>query len=170
VRQALQGYHDGVQSVLDQTLAGMDAGLRPDELVDSVRLPEELANNPNLREFYGTVPWAVRAIYTYYLGWFDGNAANLFPLSDGERAGRIVRLAGGTDRLMVEGREALGRGEAQWAAEVADMVLYVEPERGEAMLLKASALETLAERQISANARNWYLTSAQWLRGRAEAP
>jgi alkyl sulfatase BDS1-like metallo-beta-lactamase superfamily hydrolase len=169
VRAALQAYHDGIRSVLDQTIAGMNAGLRPDELVATVRLPDELARNPYLREYYGTVEWSVRAIYTFYLGWFDGNATNLFPLSGTERAERISRLAGGPDRLLAEARQAASAGDYQWAAELADYVLLLEADHREALLLKATALEQLGERQISANARNWYLTSAQWLRNRAGA-
>jgi alkyl sulfatase BDS1-like metallo-beta-lactamase superfamily hydrolase len=164
---ALQAYQDGVHSVLDQTVAGMNRGLRPDELVETVRLPEELARNPYLREFYGTVPWAVRAIHTFHLGWFDGNATNLFPLSNTERAERLAELVGGVGPLLAEGAESLEDGAFQWAAEVADYVLFTDSENRAALLLKAAALEALAERQISANARNWYLTSAQWLRQQA---
>ncbi len=168
VGAALQAYHDGVKSVLDQTIAGMNRGLRPDELVQTVRLPEELAQNPFLREFYGTVEWAVRTIYSYHLGWFDGNATSLFPLSNSERAERLLELVGGTGPLLTEGRRALDQEDHQWAAEIADYVLLVEQDNRDAMLLKADALEALGEQQISANARNWYLTSVQWLRERAE--
>ena len=167
VRAALRPYHDGVESVLDQTIAGMNQGLRPDELAEAVRLPEDLAQHPWLREFYGSVEWSVRAIYSFYLGWFDGNASNLFPLSNAERARRILELAGGVDALLVQGRDAMASDDHQWAAEAADYVLHVEPENVDAMLIKAEALEALAEQQINAGARNWYLTSAQWLRTRA---
>lgn len=167
VHQALQAYHDGVKSVLDQTIAGMNQGLRPDELAATVRLPEELAQNPYLREYYGTVEWSVRTIYSYHLGWFDGNATNLFPLADSERAQRIVELAGGITPLLAVGQAALERGDFRWAAEVADYVLLVDGDDRGALLLKADALEALGERQISANARNWYLTSAQSLRRQA---
>jgi uncharacterized sulfatase len=166
-RAALQAYHDGVRSVLDQTIEGMNQGLRPDELARTVRLPDELAANPFLREFYGTVEWSVRTIYSYYLGWFDGNATNLFPLSNAERAERLLALLGGADAVAAEARAALERGDAQWAAELIDHVLVAEPARRDALLLKAEALEDMGERQISANARNWYLTSALWLRREA---
>ena len=56
VNAALTAYHDGVKSIYDQTIAGMNQGLRPDELVEIVKLPPELADNPYLLEFYGTVP------------------------------------------------------------------------------------------------------------------
>ena len=163
VTQALTAYRDGVKSVLDQTIAGMREGLRPDELVAMVRLPAELAANPYLQEFYGTVEWSVRAIYTYYLGWFDGNATNLFALAATDRAARIVALAGGPTALLGQAGAALAKQEFQWAAELADYVLAGEPRHPEARRLKAQALTALGERQVSANARNFYLSSAQHL-------
>src|SRR5262245_6966707 len=48
-RAALTAYRDGVRSVLDQTLVGMRQGERPDELVEHVKLPPALAENPYLQ-------------------------------------------------------------------------------------------------------------------------
>jgi alkyl sulfatase BDS1-like metallo-beta-lactamase superfamily hydrolase len=87
VRAALTAYRDGIQSVLDQTLAGIRNGERPDELVQHVVLPPLLADNPYLEEFYGSVAWSVRAIYADRAGWFDGNCDPSVP-ADGEGARR----------------------------------------------------------------------------------
>jgi alkyl sulfatase BDS1-like metallo-beta-lactamase superfamily hydrolase len=163
VRDALTAYRDGVKSVLDQTVAGMREGLRPDELVERVKLPAELDGNPYLQEFYGTVAWSVRAIYSYHLGWFDGNATNLFPLSTIQRAARVLELAGGEDVVLGRAREALGKGEFQWAAELADYVLAGQPLHADARQLKGRALTELGERQGNAGARNYYLSAAQRL-------
>jgi alkyl sulfatase BDS1-like metallo-beta-lactamase superfamily hydrolase len=116
-----------------------------------------------LQEFYGTVPWSVRAIYSFYLGWFDGNASNLYPLSGTDRAARILTLAGGEGKILAASRDALAKHDFQWAAELADYVLAKEPTNREARRLKAQALTELGERQITATARNFYLTSAQFL-------
>lgn len=167
VNGALTAYHDGVKSVYDQTIAGMNQGLRPDELVEIVKLPPELADNPYLLEFYGTVPWAVRVIYAFHLGWFDGNATNLFPLSNKDRAQRLIEMMGGGVPVLATARQALSDQEPQWAAELADYVLLTDEDNREAMLIKADALRTLGSQQISANARNWYLTSALTLENAA---
>ncbi len=163
VNAALTAYRDGIKSILDQTLDGMRKGERPDELVQHVALPPHLINNPYLQEFYGTVPWAVRAIYTDYLGWFDGNAAKLFPLPEKERAEKILALAGGAAQVLTRGRDALTKGEFQWAAELADYVLATDAASIDAKRLKAAALTELGERQTSANARNYLLSAAQFL-------
>ena len=97
-RVALTAYRDGITSILDQTIQGMKQGERPDELVQHVKLPRPLAANPYLQEFYGSVEWTVRGIYADRVGWFDGNATNLFPLPEKDRATKLVDLIGGADR------------------------------------------------------------------------
>lgn len=169
VRAALTAYRDGIKSVLDQTLEGMRKGARPDELVEQVTLPPALAASPYLQEFYGTVPWAVRAIYAEYAGWFDGNPTNLFPLPQKDRAARVIDLAGGREHVLGRARRALVDRDFSWAAELADYVLAIEEGNVEATRVKAAALSELAERQISAIARNYYLSAAQYLRQRLAA-
>ncbi len=160
---ALTAYHDGIQSILDQTIQGMRKGERPDELVQHVKLPPDLAANPYLQEFYGGVEWTVRGIYADRVGWFDGNATNLFPLPEKERAAKLVRLIGGPDQDMAGAREALAEGEFSWAAELADYVLATDVTNAAAKRIKARALTELGERQINAIARNYYLSSAMYL-------
>jgi alkyl sulfatase BDS1-like metallo-beta-lactamase superfamily hydrolase len=160
---ALTAYRDGIKSILDQTIQGMKQGERPDELVQHVKLPPDLAANPYLQEFYGGVEWTVRGIYADRAGWFDGNATNLVPLTERDRASRLVKLIGGPDQVLSRGREALAAGDFIWAAELADYVLANDPKAVQAKRIKAQALIELGERQINAIARNYYLTSAMFL-------
>jgi alkyl sulfatase BDS1-like metallo-beta-lactamase superfamily hydrolase len=163
VRAALTTYRDGIKSILNQTIEGMQKGERPDELVQHVKLPPALAESPYLQEFYGTVAWSVRAIYTDYVGWFDGNPAKLFPLPENDRAARIIELAGGRDEVLSRARRAMVNKDFQWAAELTDYVLAIDGGNVEAKRLKATALTELGERQISAIARNYYISAAQYL-------
>jgi alkyl sulfatase BDS1-like metallo-beta-lactamase superfamily hydrolase len=163
VRTALTTYRNGISSLVDQTLDGMKRGERPDELVQHVALPPALADSPYLQEFYGTVSWSVRAIYAEYAGWFDGNPTQLFPLPGKDRAARIIELAGGREQVLLKARRALTDNDFQWAAELTDYLLAVDEGNVEAKRLKANALGELGERQISAVARNYYLSAAQYL-------
>ena len=163
VRAALTAYRDGIKSILDQTIEGIRRGERPDELVQHVKLPPHLADNPYLQEYYGSVAWSVRALYADRVGWFDGNATNMFPLPEQERAARIIGMSGGVEQVVARACDALAAGEFQWAAELADYVLAVDSGNVEAKRIKAQALTELGERQINATARNYYLSSAQYL-------
>lgn len=163
VRRALTDYRDGIKTVLDQTLAGIKQGKTPDELAQEVKLSPELAKSPYLQEYYGSVAWAVRGIYADYVGWFDGNATNLSPLPPAERARKMLDLVGGPERLISRANEALDAKEFQWAAELADHLLVLDRANSAAKTIKARALTELGERQVNANARNYYLTTAQFL-------
>jgi alkyl sulfatase BDS1-like metallo-beta-lactamase superfamily hydrolase len=162
-RAALTAYRDGIKSILDQTIQGMKQGERPDELVQHVKLPPALAESPFLQEFYGGVEWTVRGIYADRIGWFDGNATNLFPLAAKDRAAKLVGVIGGPDQVLARAREAIGAREFAWAAELADYVLATDSANAAAKRIKAQALVELGERQINAIARNYYLSSAMYL-------
>ncbi|NQT01788.1 MAG: hypothetical protein HQ580_07195 [Planctomycetes bacterium] len=65
-------------------------------------------------------------------------------------------------------RKALEDGEAQWCAQLCDHLIALNPNSNNAKLLKADALEKLAEDLITATGRNYYLTVAQELRAESK--
>lgn len=164
VERSLRNHRDAIRFVHDKTVEGMNLGLTPDELVDYVQLPVELAGDADLGEYYGRVQWAVRSIFTGYLGWYDGNPTNLAPLNAAEEATQIAQLAGGKEALRQRADEALASGNAQWAAQLADHLLALDKDDASAKLLKADALTQLARQSVNALARNYYLTVANALR------
>lgn len=167
VAEALENYRDAIRFVFDKTIEGMNKGLTPDELVDYVELPKELAEKDYLREYYGNIEWAVRSIFNGYLGWFDGNPTNLFSLSPVEEAQRMADLAGGEAALLARAESALESGDAQWAAQLSDHLIALSPNAAAPKLLKARALTALADELLTATGRNYYLTVAQNLRAEA---
>ena len=169
VTEVLTNYRDAIASIFEQTIAGMNRGLTPDELVETVALPPELAELDYLREYYGNVEWGVRAIFQGYLGWFDGNPSNLFPLSPAEEAGRVAQLVGGAEALRAAAEAALAEN-PQWTAQLCDHLLALNPADPDAMLLKADALDALARELLTATGRNYYMTVARQLRQRAPRP
>ena len=160
IYEALTNYRDAIQFVHDQTIRLMNRGLSPLEIVQQVKLPPHLARQPYLQEYYGTVQWSVRAIFDGYLGWFGGNATDLFPLSPDEKARRFAGLAGSVQKLMEHAQQAVTNEDYQWALELTDQLLQIEPESEKARRLRAAALRSLASRQTAATARNYYLTQA----------
>ncbi len=162
--ETLTTYRDAIAYVFQATIEGMNQGMTPDQLVETVKLPAKWAEKDYLREFYGNVAWSVRAIYTGHLGWFDGNPTTLLPLAPKEEAEKIAALAGGVDKLADQAQRALEAGDAQWCAELSDHLLALNYNPAETRLLKATALEAIAENVVSGIGRNYYLTVAQELR------
>ena len=167
IEQLLNDYADAIQFVHDQTVRLINQGMRPDQIVQALELPDNLANHAWLRPFYGTVAWSVRSVYTGYLGWFDGDSIDLFPTPEFERGAKLVALMGGVDRVLSEVEREL-QANPQWAAELATMVLDAGLSDERARSLKARALRNMAADMINPNARNWYLTEALELEGRVD--
>lgn len=168
VKQVLADYRDAVRFIHDKTVEGMNQGMTPDELVQYVRLPDRLAGKDYLQPFYGHPEWGVRSVFNGYLGWFDGNATNLFPLSPKSEAKRIAQLAGGEAKLLTAAQDALAQDDNQWAAQLADYLLALDKGNAPAKRLKADALTKLAHDMVNATARNYYLTVARELREAAK--
>ncbi|MFR9649645.1 MAG: alkyl/aryl-sulfatase [Rikenellaceae bacterium] len=164
VKEAVTAMRDAIRYTFDKTIEGMNKGLTPDELVEYAALPEPLASHPNLVQYYGRQEWAIRNIFNGYLGWFDGNATSLRPLSPRDQAEKMAQLAGGVEGLSKAARRAFKQGEWQWCAELCDRLIVLEPESREHKLLKADALNALADNIETATARNYYNTSANELR------
>jgi alkyl sulfatase BDS1-like metallo-beta-lactamase superfamily hydrolase len=170
VTEVLTDYRDAIRFVFDRTVQGINLGLTPDQLVEYVQLPSALADKDYLRPYYGDPEWAVRSIFAGYLGWFDGNPTNLFPLRPRQEAEHIARLAGGPDRLLEGARTALASGDAQWTAQLCDYLLALDFQVETVRRLKADALDALAPEHLNSLARNYYQTVAEELRSTAAPP
>lgn len=168
VTETLGNYRDAIRFLFDKTVEGINKGLSPNQLVEYVVLPDKYRDLDYLKPYYGNPEWAVRAIFSGYLGWFDGNATNLFPLTDKQEAERFAKVAGGVDGLLELATKATRDRDFQWSAQLSDYVLSLEPNNEKAMINKADALTGLADEILTATARNYYLSSAIELRKRAE--
>ncbi|WP_419581577.1 alkyl sulfatase dimerization domain-containing protein [Stieleria magnilauensis] len=161
---ALKDYSEAIRSVYDQTVRGINAGKGPDQLAHEVKLPEHLKDKPYLIQFYGSVPHAVRAIYSGLLGWYDGNPTTLNPLEPKLKAQKMSELAGGTQKLTEQMQSALTKQDYQWALELADHVKWLDDaDRKLARKVKIEALRGLAAREYNAPNRNYYLSYANEL-------
>lgn len=149
----------------DQTLRLLNHGLTPMEIAERLRqLPEPLARQWHARDYYGSVSHNVRAVYQRYLGFYDGNPANLNPLPPVESARRTVEWMGGAPSVLARAREAFAKGDYRWVAQVANQLVFADPDNREARMLQADALEQLGYQTENSTWRNAYLSGALELR------
>ena len=107
VRQALTDTADLLDSLVDQTLAVMNAGGRLDDAIHAVRVPAELEARPYLRPVYDEPEFIVHTVWRQYGGWWDGNPATLKPAPERALAAELAALAGGPGALADRALELL---------------------------------------------------------------
>ena len=92
----------------DQTLRMINQGYTGTEIAELIETPPALAQQWHTHGYYGSVSHNVKAIYVYYLGWFDANPANLNPLTPVETAKKTVEYGGTGATDPVQARVNLG--------------------------------------------------------------
>ncbi len=170
VSRTLTNARDALQYVHDQTVRLMNQGLTPGEIMEEIQLPPHLANDPNLKEYFGEVDRDIFQIFQQYMGWFTGKSRDIFPTSPSEEAEKMAYLAGGIDELEVKAKAALDGGNMKWALTFSDYVLLLDPENTEAREVKNSALLSLAEESSNAQVRNYLLSEYLEETGQIEIP
>ena len=148
----------------DQTVRLMNAGLTPNEIADRVQLPASLAEFMAVRGHYGDLRHNVKAVYQFYLGFYDGNPAHLNPLAPADAGKRYLDLLGGADKVVAAAQQAFVKGDMRWAAELLNHVVMADASNQAAKALLAKTYEQMGYMAESAAWRNAYLTGAQELR------
>jgi len=115
-----------LESLVDQTLALMNAGAPLDEILHSVRVPGDLADRPYLQVTYDEPEFVVRNIWRLYGGWWDGDAANLKPAPATQLAAEVASLAGGAEPLMERAGLLSQSGEHRLACHLADFAVRAD--------------------------------------------
>lgn len=157
-------YRDTIKYIHDQTLHLANQGYTLNEVGEKVKLPPSLANNWASRGYYGSVSHNARAVYNYYLGYYDGNPANLNPYGQVEMGQRYVKALGGSIHVIDLARDAYKQGDYRWAAELLKHVIAATPGDQIAKNLQADTFEQLGYQAESATWRGFYLTAAKELR------
>jgi alkyl sulfatase BDS1-like metallo-beta-lactamase superfamily hydrolase len=148
-----------------QSLRLINQGQTPMEIAETLSsLPPRLASKWYSRDYYGSLSHNVRAVYQRYMGFYDGNPANLNPLPPQAAGKRYVAAMGGADQVLSHARTAFDEGDYRWVAQLTNHLVFAEPGNAAARQLQADALEQLGYQSENATWRNAYLSGAQELR------
>jgi len=162
--EAVEKYRDAFKYIHDQALHLANQGYTMLEIGERLKLPPELASNWATRGYYGSVNHNAKAVYNFYLGFFSGNPADLWPLPPADSAVRYVEFMGGADAVITKAQQAYDAGEYRWVAEVLKQVVYADSKNQKARNLQADAFEQLGYQTENGPWRNFYLAGAKELR------
>ena len=167
--EVLVNYRDAMAFMYHQTVRLINRGMGPEEIASRLELPEHLANNQFLGQWYNDFQTDIRGIYSYLVGHYH-DVAEMPLLAPDVADTNMIALAGGPGPYLQRLQEAYYRGDHVWVARAASHLIRVEPDNQAAKNLKASALRVLAAQTISGSQRHFYLQHAAALEGLIDIP
>lgn len=164
VTGSLAAQRDNYRYLHDQTVRLMNKGETMHEIAEALKHPPELAKDWFNHGYYGTYNHNSKAVYQFYLGWYDGNPANLNAYPPAERAVRLVAAMGGAKKALAAARKAFDAGDYRWSSDLLSQIVFADPANRAARLLLADSLEQQGYQAESAIWRNQFLMGAKELR------
>lgn len=163
IREFITVHRDVYKFTHDQTVRLMNQGLTPREIADQIALPASLSQHWGARGYYGDLRHNVKAVYQFYLGFYDGNPANLNPLPPVESGKRFMELIG-PEKALAAAQAAYDKGDFRWAAELLNHAVMAASNNKAARALLAKTYDQMGYMSEASTWRNAYLTGAQELR------
>jgi alkyl sulfatase BDS1-like metallo-beta-lactamase superfamily hydrolase len=148
----------------------MNKGLNGDEIAAQIKLPPELDREWYDRPYYGSFSFNSRAVYQFYMGWYDANPSNLAPSPPAETGKRYVEAMGGAEHVKEMARAAYDKGDYAWAAELLNHVVMSNSADAAAKDTLARIYDQLGWQSENSLWRNMYLTGAKELRDGVGVP
>ncbi len=153
-------HRDAYKYLHDQSVRLMNQGLNGAEISEQIALPDILSRQWYNHGYYGTIRHNSRAVYQRYLGWYDGNPANLNNWPPQEAGRRYVAAMGGPRKALREASKAFEAGDYRWSAELASRIVFADATNTAAREVLAKSFEQMGYQAESMLWRNMYLVGA----------
>jgi len=164
IQEVLRAQRDAYANLNNQALHYANLGVTINEIQNVYEVPKSLRDQWAARSYHGDVQNNSRAVINRFLGHYDGNPANLIPLSPKDSAPLYVEMMGGSAKILAKGEELVGQGKYLLATEILNKLVFAEPNNTAARRLLADAYEQLGYRAESTSVRNSFLQGAFELR------
>ncbi len=164
IQEVMRAQRDAYANLNNQVLHLANKGVTINEIHNEYRVPESLQQQWSVRQYHGSEFHNSRAVMNRYLGYWDGNPANLAPLSPYDSAPLYVEMMGGAEPILSRGRELYDAGKYRHAMEIVNKLVYAKPDNDDARELLADIFEQLGYQYESTSMRNSFLSAAIELR------
>lgn len=119
IKDRLSAQAEMLNSISQQVVDGLNAGIRRDLVIDRVALPPELAKRDDARELYVSAKDIGRMVVKEHSGWWDDIPSHWDPAPVAAEAREIAALSGGA-RKLIQRALALASTNAALASHLAD--------------------------------------------------
>lgn len=134
---------DFAQLLANQVTRFILKGYSADRAIDNLILPPSMINHPDMQPYYH----------------------RLIRHTESQEAARMVPLLGGEKEVNKQALKAFESGDYRWSAQLANLVLKVDPDNKTAAQLQRQSFKGIANTTRSANERNYMLSKIKELDG-----
>ena len=164
VASMLASQRDNYRYLHDQTVRRMNQGETMVEIAEDLVQPPELSGQWFNHGYYGTYSHNSKAVYQFYLGWYDAVPANLNPWPPAVRARKYVEAMGGQAKVITMAKKAMAAGDFRWSSDLLNQLVFADPANQQARALLADSYEQQGYQAESGIWRNQFLSAAKDLR------
>ncbi|MBU2648195.1 MBL fold metallo-hydrolase [bacterium] len=150
-----------LDTVIQQTLEMMNAGLTLNDTLAAIQLPADLMAKPYLRPLYDEPDFVIRNIWRLYGGWYDGNPSRLKPPSDQALAMEMAKMAGGALKLAQKAGDLAEKGELSLASHLVEAAKDADPNNLEVHAIRSMVYTILRKEARSLMSKGIYRSAAE---------
>ncbi len=151
IKRQFTKMRDAIVYVHDAVVKGMNEGKDVHTLMAEIKLPAAL----DVGEGYGKISWSVRGIYENYVGWFNGDAAEMFPEGRDSISPELVKLAGGPKKIADDAMALIDQGKLVEALHMTSVGIEGAPGDKDVLRARAAAFEALIKASTNRNELGW---------------
>ncbi|KAI9838777.1 MAG: hypothetical protein M1838_004501 [Thelocarpon superellum] len=154
----------------DQTIRMMNSELTGIEIAEEFTPPPTLQKSWHAQGYYSSVSHNVKAIYQCYMGWSDGNPAQLWEWPPKQAAERYVSCIGDVTSVIHKAQRYADDGDLRLAATLLSHAVFADASsssNGRANKALASVFNQFGRGAENGTWRNFYRNGAKELRGSA---
>ena len=164
IQEVLRGARDAYAHLNNQVLHHANQGVTINQIHNVYTVPESLQQSWFTRDYHGSHQNNARGVIQRFLGYWDGNPANLIPLSPEDSGPLYVEMMGGAEKIMARGKELHDEGKYLHASEILNRLVQGEPDNQAAKDLLADVFEQIGYQKENPGLRNSFLAAAYELR------
>lgn len=164
IQEVMKDQRDAYAHLNNGVLHLVNQGVTLNEIHNEYKVPQSLQDSWHARSYHGSPENNSRGVVNRYLGHWDGNPANLIPLSPYESSPLFVEMMGGADNIINKSQQLYNEGKYLYAIELLNKLTYGEPDNQTAKDLLADCYEQMGYQQESPSLRNAFLAGAFELR------
>jgi len=161
IARVLTEIASALENLVKEVIDMMNAGATLDEIVHTVRVPDDTLAKPYLRPLYDEPEFVIHNVWRQFGGWWDGAPSRLKPSPDAHLARTLAELAGGALTLAHHAQTVANEGDFRLASHLVDFAGWAAPDDPVVHEIRADLYIRRRKAESSLMAKGIFLSAAR---------